>query len=76
MLRFDLRHLLDDYQAKSGIRLSYEELGNMTGISVDTLKSIVSREDYNTTLATISKIASSLALCPIKYFTWQTYAKK
>lgn len=75
MLRFDLKHLLDDYQARSGIRLTYEELGNMTGISAETLKSIVNREDYNTTLATVSKIASSLSLCPIKYFTWQIYGQ-
>jgi len=70
MLRFDLRMALLDYQARTGIKMSYEDLSSDTGISIETLKSIATRKKYNATLNTISKISMSLNINPIPYFNW------
>ena len=59
------------YEAKTGLHLTYEELGQMTGISSDTLKSIATRPEYNATLKMISDIASALNIDPIKHFEWK-----
>jgi putative transcriptional regulator len=71
MLKFDLKHLLDDYEAKTGLRMSYDDIAEATGISKDTLKALASREDYNTTLQTISKISNTVNASPLKYLTWK-----
>jgi DNA-binding Xre family transcriptional regulator len=70
MLSFDLRKLIDEYEARTGVRMSYQELANLTGISTDTLKSLAARQNYNATLHLIEKISSALGANPIKYFSW------
>ncbi|USD24571.1 helix-turn-helix domain-containing protein [Flagellimonas marinaquae] len=72
MLRFNLKQALLDYQAKTGLKLSYEELSKDTDISVETLKSIATREEYNATFRVISLISISLGINPIDYFEWKT----
>ena len=71
MLRFDLKNVMQAYEAKTGLHLTYEELGQMTGISTNTLKSIATRPNYNATLKMISEIASALNINPVKYFEWE-----
>lgn len=73
-LRFDLKLALDHYESKTGIRLSYAELSNASGISMDTLKSLASRTDYNATFETISQIGIALNLNPIDFFEWKAYS--
>jgi DNA-binding Xre family transcriptional regulator len=70
-LRFDLREAMLDFDARTGIRLSYETLAQRTGISVDTLKSLASRKGYNATLRTIAVVADALKCDPIRYLVWE-----
>lgn len=69
-LRFDFRKMLDDFEARTGVRPSYAELSEQTKISSDTLKSLATRESYNTTLHTLEKLGKALAVNPIKYLEW------
>lgn len=70
LLRFNLKYAMQDYEAKTGIRLTYEELSSLTMISQETLKSIATRPNYNATLKMISEISIALHIDPIKYFEW------
>ena len=70
MLNFHLREAMDAYEAKTGIHLTYNELSQITGISMSTLKSIATRKHYNTTLSNLSKISEVLHINPIKYLSW------
>lgn len=72
MLTFDLRSLIQAYEAKTGLRISYQELSEMCGISVDTLKSLAARPTYNATLGVITSISLALGVSPLKYFGWNT----
>ncbi|MBL6991092.1 MAG: hypothetical protein ISR65_15000 [Bacteriovoracaceae bacterium] len=71
MLKFDLKNVMQAYEAKTGLHLTYEELAQMTSISSDTLKSIATRPEYNATLKMISEIATALNIDPTKYFEWK-----
>jgi DNA-binding Xre family transcriptional regulator len=71
MIRFDLRKALLDYQARTGIKMSYEDLSSDTDISVETIKSIATRENYNATLRVLSTISESLGIDPIDYLNWE-----
>lgn len=71
MLKFELKNAMQAYEAKTGIRLTYDELAKITNISSDTLKSIATRPDYNATLKMISEIALVLNIDPIIYFKWE-----
>ena len=70
MLTFDLRKLIDEYEARTGVRMSYQELASLTGVSPDTLKSLAARQNYNATLHLIEVISSALGANPINYFFW------
>lgn len=71
-LRFDLRMAMQDFEARTGIRLTYETLAQQTGISVDTLKSMATRDDYNSTLRNIASLGNALLCDPRKYLHWVT----
>jgi len=70
MIKFDLRKALLDFQARTGIKMSYEDLSGDTDISVETLKSIATRENYNATFRVVSTISESLGINPIEYLSW------
>lgn len=76
MLRFDLKGVIQEYEAKTGIRLTYSDISKITGVSTDTIKSLASRDDYNTTLLIISQICSSLNISPLKFLLWKTESTK
>jgi lambda repressor-like predicted transcriptional regulator len=69
MLKFDLRGALNDFEARTGLKMTYENLSRESGVSVDTLKSLATR-DYNATFLTIASIANVLRCNPIHYFLW------
>ena len=75
-LRFDLRAALDDHEARTGLRFTYEDLSKATGLSVDALKSIASRDDYNVTLRSIEIIAEALNVNPIAFMRWEKNDRK
>ena len=70
MLRFNLKDAMQSYEAKTGIRLTYEELSNLTKISQETLKSIATRPNYNATLKMITEISLALNISPVEFFEW------
>ncbi|NJL24427.1 MAG: helix-turn-helix transcriptional regulator [Calothrix sp. SM1_5_4] len=70
VLRFDLRQAIAEFEARTGLRITYEQLSDTTGLSVDTLKSLANRSDYNVTLRSISEICSVLGCDPRKHLHW------
>ena len=59
-----LREAMEAYKRRNGVRLTYESLSAMTGISVDTLQSLAARPGYNTTLSTVEKLCKALQCSP------------
>ena len=55
---------MEAYKRRNGVRLTYESLSAMTGISVDTLQSLAARPGYNTTLSTVEKLCKALQCSP------------
>jgi len=70
ILRFNLRLALQDFEARTGLRLTYEALSQSSEVAVDTLKSMATRDDYNATLRIISAICNALKCEPSKYLIW------
>jgi DNA-binding Xre family transcriptional regulator len=71
-LQFDLRYAMQDFEARTGVRLTYDALARRAGLSVDTIKSMATREDYNSTLKNIAAIGDALRCDPTKYLRWVT----
>ena len=64
MIRVQLRKAMNEYREKTGMRLTYLELSQKTGLTVETLQAIATRPNYNTTLKAIDKICVALE-CPL-----------
>ncbi len=64
MIAIRLREAMEAYKRRSGQRVTYEILAEMTGIAKGTLHHIGSRDDYNATLATLEKICWALDVTP------------
>lgn len=69
-LKFRLKDALLDYEARTGIRMTYDALSRRTGISIDTLKSMANRDDYNSSLKNIASICEAIHCNPIEYLYW------
>ena len=69
-LHFSLKSALDEYEAKTGLKVSYEELSEITEISVDTLKSLASRRKYNVTFQTVATVCNALNVNPLDHLEW------
>jgi len=74
-LRFDLKASISDYNRRTGLHLTYDQLSEMVGMSVDTLKSLANRSDYNATLKSISEICSVLGSNPKQFLNWEQNVK-
>lgn len=59
-----LREAMDEYRRRTGERMTYDLLSQRTGLSRPTLESLASRDSYNTTLNTISKVCRALGCGP------------
>lgn len=70
-LRFDLKSAISDFNRRTGLHVTYDQLSEMSGISVDTLKSLANRSDYNATLKIISEICTVLGSNPKKFMEWE-----
>ena len=70
-VKFDIKSALNEFEARTGIRLSYEELSDISGLSIDTIKSLSSRKNYNPTFEIIALIGNALNLNPIDYMSWE-----
>ena len=71
-LRFDLKGAISDFNRRTGLHLTYDQLSEMSGISIDTLKSLANRSDYNATLKIISEICSILGSNPKNFLDWDS----
>ena len=60
MIVMKLREAMLAYGRKKGRKITYEDLGDMTGIPVQTLRSIGSRDGYHTTVARIEILCRTL----------------
>lgn len=70
-LRFDLKAAISDFNARTGLHLTYDQLAEMSGLSVDMLKSLANRPDYNVTLKSISELCTVLGSDPKQFLEWE-----
>lgn len=70
-LRFDLKAAISDFEARTGLHITYDQLAQMSGLSVDMLKSLANRPDYNATLKSISELCTILGSDPKKFLHWE-----
>lgn len=75
-LRFDLKAAISDFNRRTGLHLTYEQLSEMSDMSVDTLKSMANRPDYNSTLKSISELCTILGSNPKSFLDWDTINTK
>ena len=64
MIVIHLRRAIDAYEARTGERLTHEDLAARTGLSRATLDSLASRRDYNASLRAIARICRALRCTP------------
>ncbi len=60
MIRIRLRECMKTYELRTGERLTYAGLTELSGVAVGTLSSMGSRVGYNVTIDTIEKICRAL----------------
>jgi DNA-binding Xre family transcriptional regulator len=61
---------MDLYEARTGLHISYSELAILTGLSLPTVQSLGSREDYNPTLEVVEVLCSALGVTPADLLSW------
>ena len=64
MIRVKLREAMESHRRRTGERMTYERLAQLTGLSRQTLESVASRPGYNSTLDTIAKLCRALDCQP------------
>lgn len=64
MIVIHLRRALDAYEARTGERLTHDDLAARTGLSSATLDSMASRRGYNASLKTLDRICLALRCTP------------
>lgn len=65
MIAVKLREAMERHRRRTGLRMTYRRLAELSGISESTLQSIAARRDYKTTLDTVDRIAAALD-CPLE----------
>ena len=55
---------MESHRSRTGERMTYERLAQLTGLSRQTLESLASRPGYNSTLDTIAKLCRALECEP------------
>ncbi len=63
-IRIRLRECMDAYEARTGIRITYGDVADATGLSIATVQSIGSRGFYNATLSVVAALCSTLHVTP------------
>ena len=64
MIVVKVKEAMERYRYRTGERLTYEKLAELTGLARPTIVAIASRLDYNTTLTTIEKLCVALECTP------------
>ena len=60
MIVVKLREAMEGYRRRTGERMTYEKLAEVTGIAHSTLRSIGSRLGYTPTFANVEKLCRTL----------------
>ena len=55
---------MESHRRRTGERMTYERLAQLTGLSRQTLESVASRPGYNSTLDTIARLCRALDCQP------------
>ena len=55
---------MENHRRRTGERMTYERLAQLTGLSRQTLESVATRPGYNSTLDTIAKLCRALNCQP------------
>jgi DNA-binding Xre family transcriptional regulator len=55
---------MEAYRRRTGDRMTYAKLSEVTGIAVSTLKKIGSRLGHHTTMANLEKLCRALGVSP------------
>lgn len=63
-IRVKLREAMEAYRARTGVKLTYASLAELTGLSEATLQSLSSRPEYNPRLTTIATLCAVLGCNP------------
>jgi len=63
-VRIKLREAIENHLKRSGERLTYARLAELSGLSRATVESIAARSDYNTTLDAIERLCRALGCTP------------
>ena len=71
-IRFRLRQCMELYERRTGRRITYPELADQSGVSEDTIESIGSRRNYNTTTDTLQAICRVLGVSPCDLIAWES----
>lgn len=64
MLRVKLKEAMESYRCRTGKRITHELLADRTGLSLATIQSLASRDNYNARLSTIEKVCRVLGCQP------------
>ncbi len=64
MIVIKLKEAMLDYGRRARRKITYEKLADMTGIPVETLRSIGSRPGYHPTIARIETLCRALDVTP------------
>ena len=64
MIRVKLREAMESHRLRTGERMTYERLAQLTGLSRQTLESVASRPGYNSTVDTIDRLCRALNCKP------------
>ena len=64
MLVVKLKDAMEEYHRRTGHKITYAHLSEMTGIAKGTLQQIGSRLDYHPTLGNIEKLCRALDVTP------------
>lgn len=64
MIKVKLREAMENFRRESGVRLTYDSLAEITGISINTLQALATRAGYNTRLTTIESLCRALNCQP------------
>ncbi|MGM0434309.1 MAG: helix-turn-helix domain-containing protein [Pseudomonadota bacterium] len=56
MIRYRLKELIEDYEARTGQKLSYTKLARETGLNRPTISKLITQRGYNTTTTVLDRL--------------------
>jgi putative transcriptional regulator len=66
-----LREVIDAHARKTGERLTYRQIAELTGLDEETIQSIAVRPNYNARISTIARLCAALKCTPAELLEFQ-----